>query len=187
MRLPRISLKSRQPCRESQSGPSVNWNPSASFSRAAPGGTRSWNRGDVEWKVIRSSATDRADAEVAEGDGAVVALEHDGAGLSDLVIQSAAGGVREGGVVDDVHSVQHHGRLVALDPGVYRLPLAGGLGRIGTGGHQAIDRAVDVAFGRLAVVVLDLDLVAAAQVDAAVAAGRVHVFVVDVKVLELLV
>src|SRR5437660_9487915 len=100
MRLPRISLKSRQPCRASQSWPSVNWKPPAIFSRAAPGGTTSWKRGDVGWKVIRSSAADRADAEVAEGDRAVVALEHDGAGLSDLIIQSAAGGVREGGVVD---------------------------------------------------------------------------------------
>src|SRR6266852_506247 len=106
-----MSLNSKQPFRESQSGPSVNWKPSAIFSSAAPPGSSSRKREDRISKLmlspfITSSAPDRPDANVAKRDRAVITLEHDRAGLFDLLIQSSPGGVREGGVVDDLHPIQ---------------------------------------------------------------------------------
>lgn len=106
--------------------------------------------------------------EVAVGDGAVVALQIDGAGCGFVAIQGAAGNAGNLAVTNDGAAILNDGDIAAEEGDIEGLPLAGAARLFGFGGEETIDGAHVVA-GRLGEgVVLDLHFVAAAQIDAAV-------------------
>src|SRR4030095_1259504 len=122
------------------------------------------------------------EANVAERDGTVVALEKNRAGLINLTVDLTARRFQTLDVVVNLFAVEDHSDLVADDRGLGGLPLAPGLGGKHARGGMIVDRAV-AALGRLADVVIaeDLNLVAAAQVEAAVGIVRHLEVVLDGK------
>ena len=86
--------------------------------------------------------------------------------------------------VDDRRAVKHDRDAPADELDVERLPLAGRARRIDGRRDEAVDAAHAQRIERLAGVVLDLHLVAAAQIHAAVAAGRKPELGVQPKVAE---
>ena len=98
----------------------------------------------------------------------MVALEEEGAGVVDVVVELAAGGLVDEEVVVDFDSVQIDGDFVAHHFGFDGLPFAGFAGNHGGGGFGDVEGAVAVEIGRFFVgVVDDLDFVAAMEVEAA--------------------
>src|SRR5207248_6265134 len=109
----------------------------------------------------------------AKGDGPMIPLQHDRSRRSLIAIESAPRDPGDGLAVNDSLAVEDDGQDAADKHDIKRLPLARSFRRIDAGGQKAVDAADLVAVGFIAVVVLDLDLVAAAQVNAAVTPFRI--------------
>ena len=117
----------------------------------------------------------------------MIALDHDRPGLGFLRVERAAGDSRELRIVVNLLAVERGRDAVADDGDLNGLPFSGRLARVH---HRRLGR-VD---GHVAVlpilgaagIVEHLHLVAAAQIDAAVALGRQLVLRVEPEVLELL-
>src|SRR5438067_11008812 len=111
----------------------------------------------------------RRQRHLAEFDGPVIPLQEDGPRRALIAVEGAA---RDPGnllPVDDALVVEVERERPPDERDVERLPLAGLLGGVDAGREEAVDAADLVAVGVAAEVVLDLHLVAAAEVDAAVA------------------
>ncbi len=91
------------------------------------------------------------------------------------------------GVVDDRLAVQDHGQAAAYDRDVEGVPLPCRLVGVELGRDAAVEGAAAMLLGGLRGVVEDLDLVAAAEVDPAVALGLDIELQVQLHVLEFLV
>src|SRR5690348_5873672 len=100
--------------------------------------------------------------------GVLIALEEDGAGLGFVAIERAAGDAGDLDVVVVLGSVAHYGEAAPHQRDVERLPFAGAERDIGRGRDEAVERAHFVR-GIFSTLGADLDFIAAAQVDAAVA------------------
>jgi len=112
----------------------------------------------------------------------MVALEVQRPGEPHLVVESRTRDAGDLGVIDDRDSVEHHSgpwqrRDVAVaaglggsERGIEGLPLAGGLAGVRAGRDEAVDAAAHVRLGLRALAVGDLDLIAALEIHAAVAA-----------------
>lgn len=66
------------------------------------------------------------DADVAEGNVAVIALEKDWAGLVDLIVEFTAGGLGAFDIVVDFYSIEGEADFVSDDGGFSGLPLVAG-------------------------------------------------------------
>src|SRR5260370_37074626 len=105
----------------------------------------------------------RRDHDVAEADLPVVALEHQGAGLSLERVDRAARDPVHVAAVDDGLAVQDHREPPADEGDVKGLPLPGGLGGVEHGGAAAVEGAAAVLLGHLRGASEDRDLVAAPE------------------------
>ena len=118
--------------------------------------------------LFSSFILQRFDADIAEGDRAVVALEKDRAGLIEFVVQFAPCRPIALDVVMNLHAVEDKGDFVAHNGGFGRLPFAGFLGSKLRDGLLAVNGAVPARTGLAAVIVIeDLDFISAPQVKAA--------------------
>src|SRR5690348_16353333 len=115
----------------------------------------------------------RRQRHLPELDLAVVPLEQDRPRLPLLAINRPAGDAGDRLPVDHPLAVEDDGHHPPDQGDLERLPLARFLGRIDRRGEEAVHAADLVAVRLLAKIVLDLHLVPAAQVDAAVAPLRV--------------
>ena len=140
-------------------------------------GTRGWGGGELRFGD--------GDGDVAVADDAVVvALEEEGAGFGFVAIEGAAGGTGDFDVVVVHFAIAEDGDVAADEGDVKRGPLAEVEGGGGGRGVVAVDGAHFVV-GEFAAFGADLDFVAAAEVDAAVAVVGAVDFDVEFEVLEL--
>jgi hypothetical protein len=116
----------------------------------------------------------------------VIALEQDGAGLIDIVIQLTARALGAIDVVMDLHAVEDDGDFLADDLDLGLLPLTGLAGSEQGRSLHVVDGTVAAEFGLAELgVVKDLDFMTAAEVEAAIGPGRHLVFITDDEVAEL--
>ena len=101
----------------------------------------------------------------------MVALQEDRAGFVHIIVDLPSGALGAFHVVVDFHAVKDHRNPVSDDRSLRRLPFAARLGDELVGSFETIKRAV-AALGRLAigVVTKNLNLMTAAQIEAAVGA-----------------
>jgi hypothetical protein len=127
-------------------------------------------------------------ANVAEGNISVIALEKDRAGLVDFIVKFAAGGFGALDVVVDFYTVEGEADFVAHDCGLGGLPLVAGFGDEFVGRFEIVDGAVAIdGIGAAGVVTQDLNFMTSAEVEAAVRFVGDHVFEFDCEVPKLLV
>src|SRR5207247_1677271 len=119
-----------------------------------------------------------------EIDRTVITLQHQRAGRTLVAIERAAGDAGNLLAIDHHFAVECHGHFSADERDIEILPFSGTLGGVYPGLQEAIDTGDDVAIQRMTLVVFDLGLVAATQVDAAVAAFGVAKFDVELEVGE---
>ncbi len=125
------------------------------------------------------------DGDVAVADDAVVvALEEEGAGFGFVAIEGAAGGSGDFDVVVVHFAVAEDGDAATDEGDIEGRPFAEVDGRVGGRGVVAVDGA-HFMVGEFAAFGADLDFVAAAEVDAAVAVVGAVDFNVEFEVLEL--
>src|SRR5262249_50623077 len=98
----------------------------------------------------------------------VIALQHYRPGLALIAIERASGDSRDLCVVDDSHAVENQRHFAADQSYVQGLPFAGLLGGIARRRDEAVDAADSMALRFFSEVVLNLNLVTASQIDAAV-------------------
>ena len=128
------------------------------------------------------------DANVAEGNVAVIALEKDWTGLVDLVVEFTAGGFGAFDVVVDFYAVEGEADFVPDDGGFGGLPLVARFGDEFVGRFEVVDGAVAIdGIGAAGVVTEDLNFMASAEIEAAIRFVGDHVFEFDGEVPKLLV
>ena len=128
----------------------------------------------------------RANRDVSVLDGAVVPLQHDGPRRSLVAVDRPARDAGNLALGDDAPAVELHGHDAADQGDIECLPLARLTPRVPRGRQEPVNPA-DVIERRLGgIAVLDLRLVAAAEVDAAVAAFRQAELGVEREVVEAL-
>src|SRR5690242_14035952 len=111
----------------------------------------------------------------------MVALNHDRTGAALVAVERTAGDSRDGLSIYNGLAVEHHGYNAADQRDIERLPLARRLRRPDAGREEAVDTGHTMHAQILALVVFDLDLVSAAQVDTAVVLGRIPEFHVQLE------
>src|SRR4051794_3450060 len=99
----------------------------------------------------------------------MITLEHQRAGSAFVTVERAAGDARYLRIIDDGFAVQHDGDSPSGQGDVVALPLARLGGGVDGGPEKTVEAAHAQAVGRLAEVVINLHLVSATQVNAAVA------------------
>lgn len=128
------------------------------------------------------------DANVAEGNVSVVALEKDGAGLVDLVVEFSAGGFGAFDIVVNFYAVEDEGDFVADDGRFGGLPLVARFGDEFVGRFEIVDGAITAyRICAASVIAQDLNFVASAEIEATVGFVRDYVFEFNGEVPELLV
>jgi hypothetical protein len=128
------------------------------------------------------------DADIAEGNVAVIALEKYGARLVDFVVEFAAGGFGAFDVVVDFYPVEGEADFVSDDSGLGGLPLVAGFGHEFVWRFEIVNGAVAIdGVGSASVIAEDLDFVASAEIEAAVGFVWDHVVEFDGEVPKLLV
>src|SRR5262249_54762379 len=105
---------------------------------------------------------------VWKGNFPVMGLRHYRPGLALIAIERASGDSRDLCVVDDSHAVENERHFAADQSYVEGLPFAGLLGGIARRRDEAVDAADSMALRFFSEVVLNLNLVTASQIDAAV-------------------
>src|SRR5690606_16447946 len=130
---------------------------------------------------------DRVHHKAPELDGTVVPLEHEGSRFPFLAVQCPSGDSRDCRIRNHRPAVEHHGDPSAQKGYVIGLPLPGILGRIFIGFQKTVDSANIDIHGVPALVVLDLDLVAAPKIYPAIAPLGVSELHVKLEVPELLI
>ena len=118
----------------------------------------------------------------------MIALEKDGAGLVDFIVDFTACGFGAFDVVMDFYAIEGKGNFVADDGGLGGLPLVAGFGDEFVGRFDIVDGAVAIdGVSAASVVTKDLNFMTSAEVEAAVGFVRDHVIEFDSEIPELLV
>jgi len=118
----------------------------------------------------------------------VIALEKDGAGLVNFVVDFAAGGFGAFDVVVDFYAIECEGDFVADDGGFGGLPLVARFGDEFVWCFEIVNGAVAIdRVGAAGVIAKDLNFVASAEIKAAVGFVGDHEVKFDGKVPKLLV
>src|SRR5712692_180354 len=136
--------------------------------------------------VRRCGLLRRGNDNVAVVNLLMIALQHYRAGLTFIAVEGASCDPWDLGVIDNGCAVEDHRYSAANERDVVSLPLTGLLSRITRRRNEAIDSAYSVTLRLLAEVVLNLNLVAPAKIDAAVAEGDHLELDVQLEVSELL-
>src|SRR5262245_31415407 len=135
----------------------------------------------TQFALLRGSQND-----IPEPHLAVIALEHDRPRRPFGAVERAAGDPWYLFFVNHCLAVERDGKLASDQGDLVLLPLAGLFRRVHLRSEESVQPAHAVALRLLAVIVLDLRFIAAAQVNAAVALFDDLEFEAELEVLELL-
>ena len=126
------------------------------------------------------------DCQLSELDLAVVALKHDWAGRAFVAVERSAGDAGDDLAVDDLLAVKCDGDHPSDQAYLERLPLARFFRSVFDRRQKTVDTADVVTFRLFAEVIFDLHLIAATQVDSAIAAAGIAEIRTQFEVGELL-
>src|SRR5881392_2410665 len=126
----------------------------------------------------------RGDHDVAILYRTMIALEIDRARRALVAVDCAAGDAGNLPIADDLLAVGDDGHHPTDQSDVIGLPLSGRSGSDFSRRNESVDTAEAMRVGLATVIILDLDFVAAAQIDSAVAAGGITEFDVKLEIAE---
>lgn len=128
------------------------------------------------------------DANVAEGDVAVIALQKNWTRFVDFIVEFATGGFGAFDIVVNLYAIENERDLVSDDGCFGSLPLITRFGNELVRCFEVVDRPISInGCFAASIIAQDLNFVASAQVETAVRIIRDHVFKFDSEVQKFVV